>query len=424
MNWDIKCVCDPLQDLSATRRTSCDLRTEFHRRVWLPSAVLALISAFSAHADREITHPYQGVTWIVHSESIPRPVVMRYALIDLQTPGLRFKLTPPRGPMDTLRQSTLGFLREQSGQLAINGHFYVPYTTAELEANLVGFAASEGVVFSPFENQPVRREFQDQSYAILPFAPALNLDAQNRPAIVHFDPNSPGGRAFKEPITPWNTVSGSAQIVTDGLKTIPRYSGPPRGLKPLNGYSDVNSWYDSPRARTAIGFTSNNLQMVWFTVDQGFDSAGMTVGEVADFLIQELNIHQALNLDGGPSTSIALQDPVTRVRRLMNRPPGGNEGPALGSNLCLFAPDNPEPDRLLKIEWRSDQVLLSWPNSPRHWHVEESHDLSRGEWHPLSTIPVSKDHRSEVQLRPQSQTAFYRLSEAPAGSAHPTNPRH
>lgn len=424
MNWDIHHLCPLLQALSATGRASRAVGPAFYRVARLASAALALAAPFITRADREITHPYQGITWVVHSESKPRPVLMRYALIDLQTPGLRFKLTPPRGPMDTLRQSTLGFLREQSAQLAINCHFYVPYTTAELEANLVGFAASEGVVFSPFENQPVRKDFQDQSYALLPFAPALNLDAQNRPAIVHFDPNSPGGRAFKEPISPWNTVSGSAQIVTDGLKTIPRYSGPPRGLKPLNGYSDANSWYDSPRARTAIGFTSNSLQMVWFTVDQGIESGGMSVGEVADFLIQEFRIHQALNLDGGPSTSIALQDPLTGVRRLMNRPPGSNEGPALGSNLCLFAPDIPEPDRLLKIEWRASQVFLSWPQSPRHWRVEESNDLSRGQWQLLTTIPLSKDHRFEVQLRPQSEPTFYRLSEATDEAARPTDPRH
>lgn len=426
MNWDINHLCPLFQTLSATGRAFSATRRAFHRLARLALAALALAAPFITHADREITHPYQGITWVIHSESKPRPVLMRYALIDLQTPGLRFKLTPPRGPMDTLRQSTLGFLREQSAQLAINCHFYVPYTTAELEANLVGFAASGGVVVSPFENQPVGKAFPDQSYAILPFSPALNLDPQNRPSIVHFNPNSPDSpknRPFLEPITPWNTVSGSAQIVTDGLKTIPRYSGPPRGLKPLNGYSDANSWYDSPRARTTIGFTSNTLQMVWFTVDQGIESGGMTVGEVADFLIQELNIHQALNLDGGPSTSIALQDPLTGVRRLMNRPPGGTEGPALGSNLCLFAPDIPEPDRLLKIEWRASQVFLSWPQSPRHWRVEESNDLSRGQWQPLTTIPMSKDQRFEVQLRPQSAPTFYRLSEAPEEARRPTNAR-
>lgn len=423
MNWDFHHVCPPFQARLATGRASWTTHHAFHRLARLALAALTLAAPFITRADREITHPYQGITWVVHSEPKPRPVLMRYALIDLQTPGLRFKLTPPRGPMETLRQSTLGFLREQSAQLAINCHFYVPYTTAELEANLVGFAASEGKVFSPFEDQPVRPEFPDQSYAILPFAPALNLDAQNRPSIVHPDPDSPTRRSFKEPVIPWNTVSGSAQIITDGVKSIPRYSGPPHGLKPLNGYSDANSWYDSPRARTAIGFTANHLQLVWFTVDQGIESGGMTVGEVADFLIQELHIYQALNLDGGPSTSIALQDPVTGIRRLMNHPPGGNEGPALGSNLCLFAPDNPEPDRLLKIEWRADQVVLSWPDSSHRWLVLESDDLNPGVWRQRSVSPQTMNGRSEVRLSPRSQTTFYRLSEAFSNPALPSTSR-
>jgi hypothetical protein len=89
--------------------------------------VLALTTSSIARAVREITHPYRGVTWVVHSESKPRPMDMRYALIDLQTPSLRFKLTPPRGSINTLRQSTLGFLREQSGKLPINSHWRAPY---------------------------------------------------------------------------------------------------------------------------------------------------------------------------------------------------------------------------------------------------------------------------------------------------------
>lgn len=291
-----------------------------------------------AWAGKQSSKPYSGITWTVQTESSPRRITMRYVEIELETPGLRFKLTPPRGPMDTLRQSTLGFLKEQSAELAINAHFYVPYLTETPEANLVGLAVSDGIVVSPFEGQPVGKGFQDQSYAILPFAPALNLDRSNRVSIVRYDPGVVVSKGTVAPSPLWTAVSGSAQIVTDGKRSVPRYVGLPHGLNPMNGYNDSNSWYEVPRARTAIGFDREGSKLILFTVDHDLRSRGMTVGEVADFLIRELGIHQALNLDGGPSTSIALRDPQTGHCQLMNHPPGGEGGPALGSNLCVFAP--------------------------------------------------------------------------------------
>lgn len=310
----------------------------------IAALALGLPLTLEVRAGKVTTTPYAGITWTVQTETSPRRVTLRYATLDLRTPGLRFKLTPPRGPMDTLRQTTLDYLKEQSAQLAINAHFYVPYLTETPEANLVGLAVSDGVVVSPFEGQPVARGFQDQSYAILPFAPALNVDRSNRVCIVRYDPAVSWRKGAAAPSPLWTAISGSAQIVTDGKRTVPRYAGTPRGLNPRNGYDDSNSWYDVPRARTAIGFNRAGSELVLFTVDHDPASRGMTVGEVADFLIRDLGIDQALNLDGGPSTSIAMQDPGTGKRQLMNHPPGGGDGPALGSNLCVFAPrvGNPE----------------------------------------------------------------------------------
>jgi hypothetical protein len=390
---------------------------------WFFLFVFILPFGFGAHASREISQPYQGVLWVVQTESSPRPLRIHLALFELATPGLRFKLTPRKGPMDTLRQTTLGFLREQSAQLAINSHFYVPYNTSQLEANLVGLAVSDGVLYSPFEGQPVGPGFPDQSYALVPFAPALNLDAANHPSIVHPAPNSKDGRIILERAQLWTALSGSAQIVTDGFKTIPRYSGSPNGLKPMNGYSDATSWYDSPRARTAIGFTRDGKQLLWFTVDQSANSAGMTVGEVADFLIREWSIYQALNLDGGPSTAVAMQDPLTGERRLMNEPYAGTEGPALGSNLCVFAPENPDPDRLLKIESTRDHVVLSWPDKTRRWTLQETSAALQNQWAPVSGTRQSRDGRIEVRLTLTSETTFYRLLDLSTPGSPPQTER-
>ena len=113
----------------------------------------------------------------------------------------------------------------------MNAHFFVPFPSPDMEVNLVGFAASMGSVYSSFED-PV------QSYAIVARAPALNIDPSNHAAIVHYDPAFEDGRRLMEDVTIGNAVAGSAQIVTDGAKTVPHYAGPENLLAlltPLGG---------------------------------------------------------------------------------------------------------------------------------------------------------------------------------------------
>ncbi len=284
-----------------------------------------------------VTQPYRGVTYIVRSEESPRTVIMHIVLVELTAPGIRFRTTRPGGTRDTIRQSTLDFLNKEHVQVAINCHFFLPFPSIDTNANVVGLAAFKGTVYSPFEPQPIAAGYVDQSYAILPYAPALNFGRGNRVTIVHRDPNQLDNKHVLEPVKLWNAVSGSAQIISDGVKTIPSYSGSPAGLNPLNGYSDLNSWYDRVRARTAIGVTADNKTLVLFTVDEAGGSFGMTVAEVAEVLISDYGVFNALNMDGGRSTTLAMQDPASQVGTILNIPSESPLGRAGGSQLGVFA---------------------------------------------------------------------------------------
>ena len=58
---------------------------------------------------------------------------------------------------------------------------------------------------------------------------------------------------------------------------------------------------DSTRVATllcAAGLSRDNRTLVLFTVDARGGSAGMPVGEVADMLIRDYGVFNALNLDG------------------------------------------------------------------------------------------------------------------------------
>ena len=262
---------------------------------------------------------------------------MHIVLIDLAEQGISFKLTPPGGTRDTLRNTTLDFLNRQHAQVAINCHFFLPFPSTDINSDVVGLAASQGNVYSPFEPQPVVAGWPDQSFAIIAYAPALNIDADNHACIVNRDPAFSDNKHILEPVKLWNSVSGSAQIVTNGLRTIPKYSGPRPVLNPIKGFSDSNSWYSLRKPRTAIGLTRSNKTLVFFIVDGAGGSAGMTCGQVAEILVSDYGVYNALNLDGGGSTTLAMQDPKTHAGKIVNVPSGSPNARAVASSLAVFA---------------------------------------------------------------------------------------
>jgi hypothetical protein len=307
------------------------VRTRFR---WLPVALL-LVARLQGEA--QLTRPYSGITYIDRVEESPRPLHMRVVQIDLKTRGLRFKVSPPAGSRETVRQRTVDYLRQERAQLAINAHFFLPFPSTDTDAFVIGLAASEGRVFSAFESP-------EQSFAIVADAPALNIDARNRARIVHRNPKRPDGLHVRERVRLWNVVAGSAQIITDGRPTVPVYrdSEHPRGLLtaggPGTGFSNARSWYAATTARTAIGLSRDNRTLTLFTVDVRGGSEGMRLEEVAATLIRDYHVWNALNLDGGGSTTIAWADPATGEPAVLNSSSDNPDGRSVATSLAVFAP--------------------------------------------------------------------------------------
>jgi exopolysaccharide biosynthesis protein len=298
---------------------------------WLSGmGLLACPLAWLANAAETVDRPFRGVTHIVRTETVPRALRIHILKIDLTAPGIAFKLTSPGGARETGRQTTLDFLKQERAQIAVNAHFFWPFPSGETDASLIGFAASGGSVYSGCEKPT-------QSYAIVAYAPALNIDSANRAAIVHCDPSDETGRRLREKIAIGNAVAGSAQIITDGVKTVPTYGA--EGLTPggPNNYSSANSWYDAVNARTVIGLSRDNRTLFFLIVDARGGSAGLRVAEAADLLIQDYGVYNALNLDGGGSTTLAMENPKTHERSIVNVPSGDPGGRSVGSNLAIFA---------------------------------------------------------------------------------------
>ncbi len=323
---------------------------------------LALYGAAGVEAQTVVTPLFPGITHIKRTEQLPpfqcpgcpaptpnpRLARMNILLVDLTSPAVRFKLTPPGEnlpavapgsttpnwpvvPFEVVRQRTLDFLNTSHAQAAINVHFFAPFpvpggSTQSAYAYVIGLAASRGKVYSGFES-PI------QSYAIVTNSPGLNIDRSNNASIVHRDPASADAMDVLENVELWNALAGSGQILTNGVKTIPEYTDathpdelltpgpvPPLGGLPLTYTRAGRHWYDLSNARTAIGVTQDGRTLVLFTVDGTNGGHGMQAGEVADLLKNDYGVWNALNLDGGGSTTMAVEDPVTHVRNLVNVP--------------------------------------------------------------------------------------------------------
>lgn len=280
------------------------------------------------------THPYPGLTYIDRTDTAPRQIHMHVIQVDLSTPGLRFKLSPHAGTKEVARETTLQFLTREHAQAAINAHYFVPFPSPDTDVEIIGLGASDGDVYSGFET-PAQR------YALLPDAPALNIDRENRASIVHRDPSRRDGRAAREGVTLWTALAGSAQIVTDGVVSIPAYRDAAHADGTLlpggpNNYSNDKSWYAAVTARTAIGVSADSRTLTLFTVDARGDSQGLTVGETAERLIKDFGVWNGLNLDGGGSTSMAMEDPQTHTPRLVNTSSDNPNGRSVGSSLAVF----------------------------------------------------------------------------------------
>ena len=110
----------------------------------------------------------------------------------------------------------------------------------------------------------------------------------------------------------WNNmemaVTGSALLIKDGLIPNP-FSYNISGRHP----------------RTAIGSTKDGKQLILVTVDGRQNSSiGMTQTEMAQLLL-ELGAFNALNLDGGGSTTLVSRTPGTNELDVVNKPSDGTQ---------------------------------------------------------------------------------------------------
>jgi hypothetical protein len=269
----------------------------------------------------QTAQPFIGVTHyqITQSFSDPSPYVLPRELsihiveIDPSAPGVSFFGTPGNGadPEEFTRQRTSSFLATHDLAVAINGDFYTTDTGAY--ASVSGLAMSSGVVTSPaVSGRPSFITRQDDS------------------AVVRTNGTIPSGAR--------NAVSGNQRLISNGVNVTP--SG---------------SYTTTLNPHTAIGVDDSNGHIFMMTVDgrQGRFSQGMRTDEMADLLIA-FGVDQAINLDGGGSTTLVFADGADGAARVVNSPSDGSTEQQRGTersvanHFGVYATPNPAYIRLAR----------------------------------------------------------------------------
>lgn len=280
--------------------------------------VLLLVPGLSAAAV-QTSEPFVGVRLERIVTSKPRPEIVHLAIIDPEALGIRFLVTPsngdPNGPLpgdpnlETTRETTLQFITRQHAQLGINGSFFT-FVKHTLDTDDVSLVISDGHVIAPLDSHR---------------AWVLNITPDHHVQIRKVTASEVG----KPDSQLHDTIAGSDLLVARGKVVAPTGS----------------KFDDSHPPRTAVAVTRQG-RLLLMTVDgrqPGF-SEGMSLQEVARFLVAHGAV-EALNFDGGGSTTMAIADPRPRI---INYPsdhkPNGDAGEAraVGVNLGVFADPNPD----------------------------------------------------------------------------------
>ncbi len=251
----------------------------------------------------EWTRVFKGIEYKHLAQSNPNPLAAYAVRIDLRAPGIRFLVTPPSpdGEMEIEGLKTTTFLESFACQVAINASPFAPVGEIEGEPrDVLGLSISEGEIYS----QP------HGDWAAL----LITKANEARVAVPPFDTDDIH-----------NAVGGFGLLLDKG----------------------ENVGVDGNRhPRTAAGVSKDGRYLYLVVIDgrQPGHSVGATTEETAA-LLESLGAYDALNLDGGGSTTLVFDDGEGNAR-IVNRPihryrPGTER--VSGNHLGVFAlPTNGE----------------------------------------------------------------------------------
>jgi exopolysaccharide biosynthesis protein len=211
------------------------------------------------------------------------------------------------GEYQTTLQVPTAIAERERFDLVVNGDFFSAKQTVDAEGAQSGYvtgkwgkvsgpAVTDGYLWGPAEKERA----------------AIAFDANKKATI---------GPLKDIPVGAMQVMAGSHVIVKDGLDVAP----------------DTAGFAQTRHPRTAVGIADGGKTMVLVVVDgrRKGEATGMSLKELSALMLS-LGCRDALNLDGGGSTEMALRDPVSGQLQVLNRPSDGREravGNVLGVSM-------------------------------------------------------------------------------------------
>ncbi len=215
---------------------------------------------------------------------LPRLFIAHIVTVDLTCQNIGLLVTPPdrtKGPEPLEARTTSEFAEKFATQVAINGDAFSPWW-------------SEGL-FNYFPHK-------EDNVTSLGFSASLGKTYGGRDGITAYFSRQ-NSASFVEPKGAiYNAISGRGWL-----------------LKDRQVIEDLNDQYVAPR--TSLGLDASGSKLILIVVDgrQPLYSHGVTIKEMADIMLQ-YGGENAINLDGGGSSTLVLQEPKTGEQVVMNSP--------------------------------------------------------------------------------------------------------
>jgi hypothetical protein len=226
---------------------------------------------------------FRGITYERDVRSAPRPIVANVVTIDLRAPGISFLVTPlePGSGGVARGRTTSEFLTRHHAQLAINGDFFLPwwsdgptdyYPHDGEPTDVMGLAVSGGDVYG----------WRVGPYSALVFGWDGSVSIASGP-----DYRAPPPAAKM-------VLSGKQIVVDDGA---------------ITAACTASDQAKVTHPRTAAALDRSGKTLLLFVIDgrQHGYSEGVTLSELAQIVLDHGGF-RALNLDGGGSTTLAIED--------------------------------------------------------------------------------------------------------------------
>lgn len=257
----------------------------------------AALTQISVQAEIFTNHPLAGIVLISETRKYP-PQRLFVAEVDLKNPRLHLRVAPagpdPDGPgkwQTTLLEPTKIAARENF-DLVINGDFFKARGVNDGEGTNAAFRAGQwSLVIGPAMTD-------GKTWAASTNArPCLVIHANQSVTIEKL--TQPDG-------DDWEVLAGNLLLVQDGVKN-------PQKNK-------------ARHPRTAVGLDATGSKLVILIVDgrKAKLALGMSYNELATEMLR-LGCKNALNLDGGGSSVLAMRDEVTGRMNILNAPTDGHE---------------------------------------------------------------------------------------------------